>query len=104
MADGMSTRRVVAAVLGVGALSLGVAAPAASQPPPNCSSADLYTHPPVNAFFTTIGDLDPEQRRVALAEFLDTNPQIRAELQGIRAPAVDFRNRCGREIPELGEN
>ncbi|WP_348727012.1 heme-binding protein [uncultured Mycolicibacterium sp.] len=119
MADGMSTRRVVAAVLGLGALSLGVAAPAASQPPPNCSSADLagvmtgvlasttaylYTHPPVNAFFTTIGDLDPEQRRVALAEFLDTNPQVRAELQGIRAPAVDFRNRCGREIPELGEN
>ena len=82
MADGMSTRRVVAAVLGVGALSLGVAAPAASQPPPNCSSADLaggmtgglasttaylYTHPPVNAFFTTIGDLDPEKQARVLA-------------------------------------
>ena len=118
MGDGIRVRRVVAAAVGAGAVLLGTAAPAAAQPP-NCSSADLaggmtgvlasttaylYTHPPVNAFFTTIGDLDPEQRRVALAEFLDTNPQIRAELQGIRAPAVDFRNRCGREIPELGEN
>lgn len=114
-----SARRMLAAALGTGAVALGTAIPAASQPPPNCSSADLagvmtgvmasttaylYTHPPVNAFFTTLGDLDREQKRVALAEFLEANPQVRAELQAIRQPTRDFRDRCGVQVPELGES
>lgn len=119
MGDWNGARRVLAAALGVGAVSLGAAVPAASQPPPpNCSSADLagvmtgvlaattaylYTHPPVNAFFSTVADIPPDQRRAALAEFLEANPQVRAELQGIRQPSVDFQNRCGREVPEVLE-
>ena len=93
---------------------LGMAAPAAAQPPappaPNCSSADLsgvmtgvmasttaylYTHPPVNDFFSTLKGRSPEDRKAALEEFMTVNPQVRDELQGIRQPMVDFRNRCG---------
>ena len=87
--------------------------------PPNCSSADLagvmtgvmasttaylYTHPPVNAFFTTLGDLDREQKRIALAEFLDANPQVKAELQAIRQPTADFRDRCGVQVPDMADS
>ncbi|MDW5611048.1 heme-binding protein [Mycolicibacterium sp. D5.8-2] len=87
------------------------AAPAPAQPPPpNCSSADLtgvmtgvmaatsaylFTHPPVNDFFSGLKGRPQEERRAALEEFMTANPQVRAELQGIRQPMVDFRNRCG---------
>ncbi|MCG7580144.1 MULTISPECIES: heme-binding protein [Mycolicibacterium] len=118
MGDGIRVRRVVAAAVGAGAVLLGTAAPAAAQPP-NCSSADLagvmtgvmasttaylYTHPPVNAFFTTLGDLDREQKRIALAEFLDANPQVKAELQAIRQPTADFRDRCGVQVPDMADS
>lgn len=87
------------------------AAPAQAQPaPPNCSSADLtgvmtgvmaattaylYTHPPVNDFFSSLQGRSPEDRKAALEAFLTANPQVQAELQGIRQPMKDFRNRCG---------
>jgi hemophore-related protein len=97
---------------------LGSAAPAGAQPPstapapppPNCTSADLtgtmtgvmasttaylYTHPQVNDFFTSLKGQSPDERRAALETFMDANPQVRAELQGIRQPMVDFRARCG---------
>ena len=100
------------AVIGCAAV-FGAAAPAAAQPPPeppNCSSADLtgtmtgvmaatsaylFTHPQVNEFFSSLKGQPPEDRRAALQTFMDQNPQVRAELQGIRQPMVDFRNRCG---------
>ena len=78
--------------------------------PPNCTSADLsgvmagvaaatsaylFTHPEVNDFFTSLKGLPKEQMREQAAAYLDTRPQIRNELRGIRQPAVDFRNRCG---------
>jgi len=94
-----------------GAAVIGMAAPAHAQPPPpNCSSADmsgvmtgvmaatttyLYTHPPVNEFFSTLKGKAPDDRRAALEAFMTANPQVRAELQGIRQPMTDFRNRCG---------
>lgn len=103
-------RSMLAAVLSACAVALGTAAPAAAQPPPNCTSADmsgvmtgvmaattayLYTHPPVNDFFSTLKGRSPEDRRAALETFMTANPQVRAELQGIRQPMTDFRNRCG---------
>lgn len=103
----------VLATIGCAAV-LGTAAPAAAQPPPpappNCSSADLtgvmtgvmaatsaylYTHQPVNDFFTSLKGQSPDARRAALQTYMDANPQVRAELKGIRQPMVDFRNRCG---------
>ncbi len=104
-------RRVVLAAVGCGAVLFSTAVPAQAQPaPPNCTAADLagimsgitastsvylFTHQPVNDFFTTLGDLEgPEAKKAALTAYLDANPQVRAELQGIRQPAVDFRARC----------
>jgi hemophore-related protein len=55
----------------------------------------LYTHPPVNDFFTTLKGKSPDDRRAALEEYMTANPQVGAELQGIRQPMKDFRNRCG---------
>ena len=109
----ISPRRVLAVALGVGAVLLGAAAPAISQPappPPNCTAADLtgslsgvtastsvylFTHPQVNDFLTTFGDVPDEERQARLDAFLEANPQVKSELQAIRQPPTDFRNRCG---------
>jgi hemophore-related protein len=79
-------------------------------PPPNCTSADmagvasgvtaatsayLFMHPEVNAFLTGLKGLPKDELRARVAEYGDTHPQVRAELQGIRQPMTDFRNRCG---------
>lgn len=114
-------RRIAAGIAVLGAVAgamLGSATLAAAQPPPgpppppppNCSAADLagimsgitaatsaylFTHPDVNAFFTGLKGLPREEMRARVAEYGDINPQVRAELIGIRQPAVDFRNRCG---------
>ncbi|MCV7149935.1 heme-binding protein [Mycolicibacterium pyrenivorans] len=104
-------RRMLVAAVGSGAVLLGATVPASAQPvPPNCTAADLagvmsgvtaatsaylFTHPPVNDFFTSLGKIPNEQRREALASFLDANPQVKADLGGIRQPAKDFRARCG---------
>lgn len=79
-------------------------------PPPNCTAADLagviagvtaatsaylFTHPPVNDFFTGLKGKTQEERRAELGTYLDANPQVRDELRGIRQPTRDFRARCG---------
>ena len=76
---------------------------------PNCSPADwagvragvaaelstyLFTHPPVNDFFATLDGQTRDQMRPQVQAYLDANPQVRAELQGIKQPADDFLNRC----------
>ncbi|MBV5246712.1 heme-binding protein [Mycolicibacterium sp. PAM1] len=106
----MSLRRLARAGAVLGCIGVLAAAPAVAQPPPNCTSADLtgtmtgvmaattaylYTHPQVNEFFSSLQGRSPEERRAALEEFLTANPQVQAELQGIRQPMKDFRNRCG---------
>lgn len=109
MATSVSTaRRVITGALVTGAVLVGTAAPAQAQP--NCTAADLagimsgvtaatsaylFTHPPVNDFFTSLKDVPKDQRQAALADYAAANPQVQAELLGIRQPAVDFRNRCG---------
>ncbi len=110
-----SARRVIALVLGALAVAIGTAAAASAEPPapprpPNCTAADLsgiaagvaaatsvylFTHPPVNDFFTSLAGKDQEQRRAEMGVYMDANPQVRDELRGIRQPTRDFRNRCG---------
>lgn len=113
----LATRRVVGGVLGAGAV-VGAAlmgpAPSAFAAPPNCTAADLsgvsagvsaatsaylFTHPEVNAFFTGLEgsphDTLPEQIR----QYLNANPQVKAELGGIRQPSDDFKARCGPAEP-----
>ncbi|KKF00225.1 hypothetical protein MOBUDSM44075_01002 [Mycolicibacterium obuense] len=104
----ITARRIIAGALGAGAVLVCMATPAQAQP--NCTAADLagimagvtastsaylFTHPQVNDFFTSLKDVPKEQRQAALADYAAANPQVQAELQGIRQPAVDFRNRCG---------
>ena len=105
--------RGVVAVALAGAMFLGGAAAASAEPPmpppPNCSPADwagvragvaaavstyLFTHPPVNDFFATLKGQSRDQMRPQLQAYLDANPQVRTDLQGIKQPADDFLNRC----------
>lgn len=113
-----SVRRAAAAAFGAGAVLLSVAGPASvmlagpasADPPPNCTTADmtgvmsgvsagmssyLFTHPDVNAFFTGLQGLPKAQVKTQTQQYLDANPQVRAELEGVRQPATDFRARCG---------
>ena len=106
----------VAAALGAsafaGAMFVSTAGTAAAEPPPpppGCSAADLagimsgvaastsaylHTHPDVNAFFTSLKGQPKEEIRAQVQTYLDANPQVRTELQGLRQPSVDFRERC----------
>ncbi len=105
---------------GVSALSaailLATAAPAAADDPapPNCTAADLagvvtgvsaamsaylFTHPDVNTFFTDLKGLPRDQQRQHLQDYLNANPQVEAEVRGIRQPSLDFRDRCDVELP-----
>jgi len=92
------------------------AAAASAEPPtpPNCSPADwagvragvaaatstyLFTHPPVNDFFATLAGQSRDEMRPQVQTYLDANPQVRADIQAIKQPAVDFLNRCGYANP-----
>ncbi|BBY74198.1 hypothetical protein MPRF_10970 [Mycolicibacterium parafortuitum] len=114
-------RRAVAGALGAGAVTGAVlfgvlgAAPASAQPappppPPNCTAADfagvasgvsagtsayLFTHPEVNNFFTSLHGAPRAQLDAEIAEYLADNPQIEAELRGVRQPLADIKHRCG---------
>lgn len=106
----------VGAGAAAGALFFGSAVAANAQPPApppaNCSPADwagvragvaaalstyLFTHPPVNDFFATLKGQSRDEMRPQVQEYLDANPQVRAELQGIKQPADDFLNRCNQQ-------
>ncbi|OBK79490.1 heme-binding protein [Mycobacterium sp. 1274761.0] len=92
------------------------AAPANAEPAsPNCSAADLagvmtgvsaamstylFAHPDVNAFFTDLKGKPRDQQRQAVQDYIDANPQVGDDLRGIRAPALEFRDRCDVELPD----
>ncbi|MCW2517367.1 MAG: hypothetical protein JWR11_6409 [Mycobacterium sp.] len=113
-----SGRRVVAGVMGAGAIAgamLFGALPSAladdpALNPPNCTAADLagvasgvsastsaylFTHPDVNGFFTSLEGLPRDEVRSQVATYMDQNPSVKGDLTGIRQPLVDLKNRCG---------
>ncbi|BBZ63250.1 heme-binding protein [Mycolicibacterium monacense] len=118
-----TARRVVVGAAGAGAIAgamLFGAVPAMAQPapppplPPNCTAADLagvasgvsastsaylFTHPPVNDFFTSLEGQSRDQIRPQVEEYLNANPQVKADLTGIRQPLVDLKTRCGTATP-----
>ena len=78
--------------------------------PPPCTAAELARvmsgvtfdtsnyltdHPDVNDFFTSLKGQPNDQIRDQVQSYLDANPRVRDELQAIRQPSVDFRQRCG---------
>ncbi len=99
-------------VLAAGVLSSAVllTAPIALADPPNCTAADLagvaagvsaatsaylFTHPELNAFVTGLKGQPRDSVRAQVLQYLDGNPQMKAEVQAIRQPLSDIRNRCG---------
>jgi hemophore-related protein len=117
-----TARRAVAGTVGAGAIAgamlFGALPSAMAQPdaPPNCTAADLagvasgvsaatsaylFTHPDVNWFFTSLEGLPREEIRDDVRTYLDANPQVKADLTGIRQPLVDLKNRCGTATPDV---
>lgn len=106
------TRRAVAGSLAAGALATAMfaTAPSALADPPNCTAADLagvaagvsaatsaylFTHPDVNAFMTGLKGQPRDDIRAQVQQYLDANPQTKADIRGIRQPLADIRSRCG---------
>lgn len=111
----MLTRNLIGAGLIASATLLATATTAAADPP-NCTAADLtgvlsgvnagmsaylFTHPDVNAFFTTLKGKSREDMRSEITAYLQANPGVQAEIQAIRQPAADFRDRCNAPIPDM---
>ena len=111
-------RRVVAGALGAGAIAGAmlfgtIPSALADDPalnPPNCTAADLagvasgvsastsvylFTHPDVNWFFTSLEGKPRDEVRSDVADYLNANPSVKADLTGIRQPLVDLKDRCG---------
>ncbi|AGC61307.1 MULTISPECIES: heme-binding protein [Mycobacterium] len=105
--------RTIAVGIATGALGaamlLGSAAIAVADPPPNCTTADLagisagvaaatstylFTHPDVNEFFTGLRGQERDAMRENVQNYLNANPDVKADLDGIRQPVVDFKDRC----------
>ena len=59
------------------------------------TSVYLFTHPDVNDFFTSLKGQPRDQIQAQVQSYAEANPQVRDELQTIRQPSVDFRQRCG---------
>ncbi len=114
IAGGMAAGATGVAVLFTGAGAAGAdpgrdAPDPAPSSSPNCTAADLaqvstgvdaamsaylFTHPDVNAEFTSLKGPSRSDIRDQLGQYLDANPQTHADLDGIRQPLIDFQNRC----------
>lgn len=115
-------RRAVTGAIGTAPITaatlFGSASLAFAQPPPapapGCTAADLaqvsgivgtamgdylFTHPGVNNFFTSLRGLPNEEIRGHVENYMDANPQVESEINGIRQPLTDLRNRCDAPAP-----
>ncbi len=114
-----SARRAVVGVIGAGTLTgailFGVVGTAAADDtpapvPPPCTAAELARvmsgvtfetsnyltlHPDVNDFFTSLKGQPKDEIGAQAQQYLDANPGVREDLQRIRQPSAEFRQRCG---------
>lgn len=101
--------RAAAVTLGAGAVLIASPGLAQAGPPPGCTTADmtavmsgisasmsvyLRTHPDVNNFFTGLQGQPKTVVRDKTEAYLNANPNVRADLDAIRQPSRDFRDRC----------
>jgi heme-binding protein len=112
---------VVAVIAGVallpGGASLASADPVPGVPPPNCTAGDLavasgtvgtamgdylFSHPEVNDFFTSLKGQPNSQIHDRVQTYMDANPQVETEINGIRQPLTDLRIRCDLAPSPLG--
>ena len=119
--SGRTVAGALAGAIGTGALagamlfggpSVAVAQPLPTPPPPappGCSAADLatvsgtvgdamgaylFSHPDVNNFFTSLRGQPNEEIRADVQNYMNANPQVESDINGIRQPLTDLRNRC----------
>jgi heme-binding protein len=100
----------------LGGASLAFADPAPEPPPPapaapapGCTAADLaqasgtvgtamagylFSHPDVNNFFTGLRGQPNEEIHGDVQNYMNANPQVESEINGIRQPLTDLGNRC----------
>jgi len=107
----LAARRGIVGALCTGstAAAMLLTAAVAAAAPPNCTAGDLtnvasgvsaatstymFTHPDVNNFFTSLIGQPRPAIQTKVQDYLNANPQIKADLEGIRAPLTDFRARC----------
>lgn len=108
--------RAAVSAIGAGAVAIGLAGPAPAAPAtvvPGCTLADitsvetgvaagmtayLFTHPDVNNFLSGLQGQSKDAVKTKTKDFFAANPQVKAELDAIRAPGTDLRNRCN--IPQ----
>ena len=111
----LSTRnlgRIGAGVIGSGAIAGavmfgGVALASADQP--GCTAGDLaqvsgtvadgmagylFSHPDVNTFFTGLRGRPDNEIHDDVQNYMNANPQVQSDINGIRQPLTDLRNRC----------
>jgi heme-binding protein len=117
----LATSRAVVGGIAAGAMSgamlFAAVGPAYADPdpapaPPNCTAADLaqvssgvaaatsvylFSHPDVNAFFTSLKGQPRTDQVDQVKQYMNANPQTHTDLEGIRQPLTDFRNRCNME-------
>lgn len=108
--------RVVVGAIGAGVVTgtllCATAATATADPPPrppDCTAANvasvaagvatalstyLFTHPDVNGFYTGLQDQPKDQIGGDVQNYFNANPQEQADLEGIRQPLTDVRERC----------
>lgn len=117
LVSGRSLHSAAIGVICAGGMLFGGAAVASAEPPPppppNCTAGDLavasgtvgtamgdylFSHPDVNNFFTSLRGLPHEEVRGRVQTYMDANPQVETEINGIRQPLTDVRNRC--DVPE----
>jgi heme-binding protein len=113
-------RRAIMAAVATGTLAgamlFGAAVAMADPPPPvppPCSAAELArvmsgvtfdtsnyltAHPDVNNFFTGLKGQPRDQVGGQVQTYLNANPTVNTDLQAIRQPSVDFRQRCGAPV------
>jgi hemophore-related protein len=93
-----------------GGASLAAADPTPTPPPaPGCTAANLaqvsgdvgtgmaaylFSHPDVNDFFTSLRGKPDSEIRGDVQNYMDANPQVQSDINGIRQPLTDLRSRC----------
>ena len=113
----ISTGAMAGAML-LGGASLALAQPMPAPPPPvpapGCTAADLaqasgtvgtamadymFSHPDVNNFFTSLRGKPNQEIRGDVQDYMNANPQVQSDINGIRQPVTDLRNRCDAPAP-----
>ena len=117
----ISTGAMAGAML-FGGASLALAQPTPAPPPPvpapGCTAADLaqasgtvgtamadymFSHPDVHNFFTSLRGKPNQEIRGDVQDYMNANPQVQSDINGIRQPLTDLRNRCDYQ-PNLGQS